>query len=62
MNEDLLYIKQLETFRVEHRQLDEQAQNPSLDEFTRKRLQKLKLALRDKITELEHMLYPDVIA
>lgn len=62
MNEDLLLIKRLETMRLEHRDIDDKIKNNSLDEFTRKRLQKLKLSLRDKIQELERTVYPDVIA
>lgn len=62
MNEDLLLIKQLEGLRLEHRDLDDKIKTNGIDEFTRKRLQKTKLALRDKINELERILYPDVIA
>jgi hypothetical protein len=62
MNEDLLLLKQLEDMRNEHRQLDMRVKDHALDEFTRKRLQKTKLALRDKIQELERILYPDAIA
>ena len=62
MNEDLLLIKRLEEMRAEHRELDEKIKNNSLDEFTRKRLQKTKLVLRDQIQELERIVYPDVIA
>ena len=62
MNEDLLLIKRLEALREEHRGLDEQIKNSALDEFTRKRLQKMKLFLRDEITKLEQVIYPDIIA
>ena len=62
MNEDLLLFKRLEAMRLEHRELDQRIQLNSLDEFTRKLFQKKKLALRDKIQELERMLYPDAIA
>jgi len=62
MNEDLLLYKRLETMRLEHRELDQMIKQNSLDEFTRKLCQKKKLALRDKIQELERMLYPDAIA
>lgn len=48
--------------RLEHRELDQMIKQNSLDEFTRKLCQKKKLALRDKIQELERMLYPDAIA
>jgi len=62
MNEDLLLIKRLESLRMEHRKLDDQAKDPALDEFTRKRLQKLKLATRDEIMKLEQVVYPDITA
>lgn len=62
MNEDLLLIKQLEALRIEHRDLDEKIKNPLLDEFSRKRFQKMKLALRDEIRKLELLLYPDITA
>ena len=62
MNEDLLFIKQLESLRLEHRSLDDQANDPTLDEFTRKRLRKRKLALRDEIFKLEQIVYPDITA
>jgi hypothetical protein len=62
MNEDLMYIKQLETLRAEHRDLDAKIGEDSLDEFTKKRLQKTKLFLRDEIMKLEQFVYPDIIA
>ena len=62
MNEDLLLIKRLEALRAEHREFDEKIKDPALDEFTRKRFQKQKLFLRDEITKLEQVVYPDIIA
>ena len=62
MNEDLMLIKRLEALRLEHREMDEKIKNNNLDEFTRKRLQKMKLYLRDEITKLEQVVYPDIIA
>jgi hypothetical protein len=62
MNEDLLMIKRLESLRLEHRELDDRIKLNSIDEFSRKLLQKKKLALRDEMHELERMLYPDAIA
>jgi len=62
MNEDLILIKRLEALRAEHRELDEKIMAPGLDEFTRKRFQKQKLFLRDEITKLEQVVYPDIIA
>lgn len=62
MNEDLLLIKRLESLRLEHRELDDKIKVNGLDEFTRKRLQKTKLFLRDEIMKLEQIVYPDIIA
>ena len=62
MNEDLLLLKQLESLRFEHRELDEKIKNNSLDEFSRILLKKKKLALRDEIMKIEQVLYPDIIA
>ncbi len=62
MNEDLLKIKELETLRAQHRDLDNQINAGDLDEFTMRRFKQMKLALRDKITMLEHLVYPDIIA
>jgi hypothetical protein len=62
MNEDLILIKRLESLRAEHRQLDEMIKESALDEFSRKRYQKLKLSMRDEIMKLEQVVYPDIIA
>lgn len=62
MNEDLLLIKRLEYLRSEHRELDMRIRSEVLDEFTRKRLQKVKLDMRDQIVKLEQVVYPDIIA
>jgi hypothetical protein len=62
MNEDLLLIKRLESLRLEHRELDVKISTNGIDEFTRKRLQKTKLFLRDEIMKLEQIVYPDIIA
>lgn len=62
MNEDLILIKRLESLRAEHRELDDMIRQDELDEFSRKRYQKLKLAMRDEIIKLERVVYPDIIA
>ncbi len=62
MNEDLLYLKRLDSLRADHRDLDEKIKADDSDEFTKKRLQKLKLFLRDEIMKLEQIIYPDIIA
>ena len=53
MNEDLLYIKRLDSLRADHRDLDEKIKADDSDEFTKKRLQKMKLFLRDEIMKLD---------
>lgn len=62
MNEELLYIKRLDSLRADHRELDEKIKADDSDEFTKKRLQKMKLFLRDEIMKLEQLIYPDIIA
>jgi hypothetical protein len=62
MNEDLFKIKELESLRAQHRELDRQVNEGKLDEFTNRRFKQMKLALRDQIMELERVLYPDIIA
>ena len=62
MNEDLILIKQLEDTREQHRRLDQELGIATLDEFSRQRLKKEKLRLRDEIYRLEQMVYPDIIA
>ena len=61
MNEDLQLIKRLEYMRAQHREMDEKIKETA-DEFSRKRLQKEKLGLRDQIMRLEHLVYPDATA
>lgn len=62
MNEDLQLLKRLEYLRVQHRNLDFKINQEVLDEFSRKRLQKEKLGLRDEIAKLENIIYPNVPA
>lgn len=64
MNEDLIQIKELELLRAKHRDLDNKINEGKgkIDEFTLRRFKQTKLALRDKITMLEHLVYPDIIA
>lgn len=62
MNEDLIQIKELEDLRAQHRDLDNQIKDGGLDEFTMRRFKQMKLALRDKIANLERLVYPDIIA
>jgi hypothetical protein len=62
MNEDLMLIKQLESLRAQHKQVDDRIDHEALDEFTRQRLKRERLHLREKISELERTVYPDIIA
>jgi len=63
MNEELLLIKRLDMLRAEHDLLDSQIDHdPSIDEFTRQRLKRKRLQLRDEISRLEQIVYPDIIA
>jgi len=62
MDEDLVKLKELESLRAKHRELDQKINNGKLDEFTLRRFKQTKLMLRDKIASLERVLYPDIIA
>mgnify|MGYP001497902548 FL=1 len=62
MDEDIIQIKELESLRAQHRDLDNMINDGKLDEFTLRRYKQTKLALRDKITMLERCVYPDIIA
>ncbi|MBY0354233.1 MAG: YdcH family protein [Rickettsiales bacterium] len=61
-----MLIKQLDALRVEHRQLDSTIEDLARArpdaEFELVRLKKQKLGLRDKICQLEHMIYPNIPA
>lgn len=62
---DVLRVK-LEVLRQEHRDLDDAIQalqeRGSSDMLTVKRLKKQKLALKDRITQLQDRILPDIIA
>ena len=65
--EDVTSLRlRLEEWRVEHRDLDEAiaslAANPVEDELMLRRLKKRKLALKDRIVAIEHLLDPDEYA
>jgi hypothetical protein len=58
--------EELVTLRAEHRMLDVEIGalevDPSADQLLIKRLKKKKLALKDRITQIEDRLLPDIIA
>lgn len=66
MNTEVVLVKQLEDIKEQHRQLDHEIrcmeQDPTHNQLMAARLKKQKLALRDRIAELEAELYPDVPA
>lgn len=62
MNEDLLLIKQLESLHAQHKALDDKIDHEPLDDFTRQRLKKERLNLRTQISQIEQVVYPDIIA
>lgn len=62
MNEDLMLEKRLDFLRGKHRELEGMLAGQGIDEFTKMRLKKEKLSLRDKMMEIENLLYPDEIA
>ena len=57
---------ELVNLRAEHRKLDCEIvaleDNPLADQLLVKRLKKKKLALKDRITQIEDKLLPDIIA
>lgn len=57
---------ELVNLRAEHRKLDSEIValegNPSADQLLVKRLKKKKLVLKDRITQIEDKLLPDIIA
>lgn len=57
---------QLQEFQVEHRDLDQiishLIENPPPDDLLVRRIKKRKLALKDRILQLEAMLVPDIPA
>ncbi|WP_297366019.1 DUF465 domain-containing protein [Thauera sp.] len=65
--EDVTSLRlRLEELRVEHRDLDDAIarldDNPVEDELLLRRLKKRKLALKDRIVAIEHLLDPDEYA
>lgn len=64
-NEDVLRTE-LEVFRREHRDLDEEIRalqgTGTADQLTLQRLKKKKLRLKDRIAQIEDRLTPDIIA
>lgn len=61
--EELYLEKQLEALKLRHSELDATLNDiPLYDQFTRARIGKEKLALKDEIMRLEDKLYPDIIA
>ncbi len=65
MNDDGIR-QQLESLKVEHRDLDDSIsalqQQPIADQLQIARLKRRKLALKDRIRMLEDQLVPDIIA
>lgn len=64
MTEDktLSLIKRLDYLRSNHRDLDNEIRNSSLDEFSLFSKKRQKLQIRDEIMALERVVYPDIIA
>lgn len=66
MNEEEKLLREFDMLRHEHDGLDEIIENslgqPNYDALTVQRLKKRKLWLKDKIAQLESIIYPDIIA
>jgi len=65
LNEDVLRVK-LEALKREHRDLDAAIhaleEKGTADQLTLRRLKKQKLVLKDRISQIEDRLLPDIIA
>lgn len=59
-------MNQLERLRDQHRSVDERLKfllkETIVDSMALQELKKQKLSLKDQIVQLEHFLYPDIIA
>ncbi len=66
MDEELKILEELEQVKQEHRALDEEIQDMMkqrvIDQIKLARLKKQKLFLKDRISKLEALLHPDLIA
>ena len=66
MEEELLLEKRLDSLKIQHKELDAAidllSREDYMDELRIRRLKKEKLALRDKILQIEDELYPDNVA
>lgn len=64
--QELSTRNRLEVLREKHRNLDEAiekiGENHQVDQLQLRRLKKEKLQLRDEMSMLEDMIYPDIIA
>lgn len=66
MNDEIALYRRLDDLRLQHRQLDSMIDQSGADSHISplelQRLKRQRLALRDKIKEIEAILYPDIIA
>lgn len=66
LTRDEFVKRELETLMREHEDLnqiiDESSNHDGFDQLTLQRLKKRKLYLKDKISQLKTILYPDIIA
>jgi hypothetical protein len=66
MDDILLLTKKLETLKAHHQALDDKINQITLEKYYNElevqRLKREKLQLRDEITSLEYILYPDISA
>lgn len=66
MNEEEKLLREFDMLRHEHDGLDEiidtTSKQPNCDALTIQRLKKRKLWLKDKIAQIESIIYPDIIA
>jgi hypothetical protein len=55
-------FRKLDSLRHLHQSLEEKIRASGFDEFSARRLKKEKLTVREQITNLENVLYPNIIA
>jgi len=65
MGEEERILEEIEALRKEHRELDVMIENlgsSAFDQLQLQRLKKRKLMIKDKVSHLEGLLHPDIIA
>lgn len=60
---DQQLITEIEELKTRHAEIEKLfSENKSIDQFSKQKLKKEKLWIKDRIKYLENLLYPDIIA